>query len=88
MREEKLLQLIEKIANEYEYEEVQTIVEETKQGTKKRVVRTRKYQPANLQAAQYLLSRNRKKIDIEQTEKLINESIKKIEADDNWNLKL
>lgn len=86
MRDEELLQLIEKIAKGYEYEEVQTIIEETHQGTKKRIVRTKKYQPASLQAAQYLMTKNKKVIAEEDIDKLIEENMKLLEADDKWKL--
>ncbi len=87
MRSIEIIQLIEKIANGYEYEEVQTIVEETPQGTKKKIVRTKKFQPANLQAAQYLLTQNNKVISIDEMDKLIDETIERLEVDENWKLK-
>lgn len=89
MRNEEIIQLIEKIAKGYEYEEVQTIIEETPQGTKKKIVRNKKFQPANLQAAQYLLTENKKTInvDVEQMEKLMDETIERLEVDENWKLK-
>lgn len=89
MRDVEILQLIEKIAKGYEYEEVQTIIEETLQGTKKKIVRNKKFQPANLQAAQYLLTENKKTIsvDVVQMERLMDETIERLEVDENWKLK-
>lgn len=87
MHNKEIIQLIEKIAKGYEYEEVQTIVEETHQGTKKKIVRTKKFQPANLQAAQYLLTQNTKVISMDEMDKLMNETIERLEVDENWKLK-
>lgn len=39
---EKYLKAIEKLALGYDYEEVQTFIEETDRGTKKKIVRTKK----------------------------------------------
>ena len=62
---------IEKIAKGYEVEEVQTIIEETTSGTKKRVVRTKRHIPPNFQANKYLMSMNAK-----EDENIENEVIK------------
>lgn len=86
MHSEEILRLIEKIANGYEYEEIQTVIEETQQGQKKKIIRIKKKQPANLQAAQYLLQINAPKISVKDMEKLIDESIKKMEDDEKWKL--
>lgn len=87
MQDKEIMQLIEKIANGYEYEEIQTIVEETPQGTKKKIIRSKKFQPSNLQAAQYLLTRKEEIISVEEMDKLIDETILKLEVDENWKLK-
>lgn len=47
---------LEKIAKGYEVEEVQTIVEETTSGTKKKIVRTKRHIPPNFHANKYLMS--------------------------------
>lgn len=53
---DKYLERIRKLAKGYEVEEVQTIIEETTSGTKKRIVRTKKHIPPNLQAIKYLMN--------------------------------
>lgn len=60
--DDKYLAAIEKLANGYEYEEVQTLLEDTPTGTKKKVIRTKKHMPPNFQAATYLLKRNNRQI--------------------------
>ena len=40
--EDKYLKAIEKLATGYEYEETQTLIEETTTGTKKKVIRYKK----------------------------------------------
>jgi len=39
----------------YDYEETQTTLEETKTGTKKKIVKTKKHYPPDISAAKYLL---------------------------------
>lgn len=46
---------LEKIAKGYEVEEVQTIIEETTSGTKKKIVRTKRHIPPNFHANKYLM---------------------------------
>lgn len=58
--DEKYLKAIERLAEGYEYEEVQTLLEDTPTGTKKKVIRTKKHMPPSFQAATYLLKRNHK----------------------------
>ena len=55
--DEKYLKAIEKLATGYEYEETQTLIEETTTGTKKKVIRYKKHMAPNFQAATYLLKR-------------------------------
>lgn len=55
--EDKYLKAIEKLAIGYEYEETQTLIEETSTGTKKKVIRYKKHMAPNFQAATYLLKR-------------------------------
>lgn len=55
----KYIKAIEKLANGYEYEEVQTQIEETLTGTKKKITKTKKHIPPNFQAAKYLLNMNK-----------------------------
>ena len=59
---DKYLAAIEKLANGYEYEEVQTLLEDTPTGTKKKVIRYKKHMPPNFQAATYLIKRNSRQI--------------------------
>lgn len=51
----KYLEAIIKRALGYEYEEVQTLIEETDHGTKKKIVRVKKHQPPDIEAAKWLL---------------------------------
>lgn len=62
--DDKYLKAIEKLATGYEYEETQTLIEETTTGTKKKVIRYKKHMAPNFQAATYLLKRNSKKTEI------------------------
>ena len=55
--DEKYLKAIEKLATGYEYEETQTLIEETTTGTKKKVIRYKKHMAPNFQAATYFLKR-------------------------------
>lgn len=64
--DEKYLKAIEKLATGYEYEETQTLIEETTSGTKKKVIRYKKHMAPNFQAATYLLKRNNKKNEIKE----------------------
>lgn len=57
--DEKYLKAIEKLATGYEYEETQTLIEETTSGTKKKVIRYKKHMAPNFQAATYLINRNK-----------------------------
>ena len=56
----KTLNNIKKLADGFEYEETQTFIEETAHGTKKRIVRVKKYYPPNLNAIKYLEAINNK----------------------------
>lgn len=74
---EKYLKAIEKLATGYEYEETQTLIEETTTGTKKKVIRYKKHMAPNFQAATYLLKRNNAqniKNTVQNEEKITNES--------------
>ena len=51
----KYLEAIIKRALGYEYEEVQTLIEETESGTKKKIVRVKKQMPPDIEAAKWLL---------------------------------
>ncbi len=53
---DNLVDSIYKRAIGYEYEEVQTIIEETKTGTKKRIVKNKRHLPADVSASKYLLA--------------------------------
>lgn len=61
----KYIQSIEKLATGYDYEEVQTQIEETLTGTKKKIIKTKKHVPPNFQAAKYLLNMNKNQNNIE-----------------------
>ena len=52
--DDKYLNAIEKLALGYEYEEIQTLIEDTPSGQKKKIIRTKKHCPPNLAAAQYM----------------------------------
>lgn len=56
---DKYLDAIEKLASGYEYEEVQTQIEETSSGTKKKIIKTKKHVPPSFQAARYLINLNK-----------------------------
>lgn len=51
------LKSIEKLANGYEYEEIQTLIEETSSGTKKKIIKTKKHVPPNLNAIKYMMKK-------------------------------
>lgn len=51
------LNAIDKLARGYEYEEVQTLVEDTAHGVKKKITKTVKHVPPNFQAARYMINR-------------------------------
>lgn len=51
----RYLEAIIKRALGYEYEEVQTLIEETESGTKKKIVRVKKQMPPDIEAAKWLL---------------------------------
>lgn len=61
---DEYLKSIEKLAVGYEYEEVQTQIEETPSGTKKKIIKTKKHVPPNFQAARYLLNLNKQQEDV------------------------
>lgn len=73
--DEKYLKAIEKLATGYEYEETQTLIEETTSGTKKKVIRYKKHMAPNFQAATYLIKRNAQNIKntVQNDEKIHNE---------------
>lgn len=79
--DEKYLKAIEKLATGYEYEETQTLIEETTTGTKKKVIRYKKHMAPNFQAATYLLKRNAQKTKniVQNEEKITNESPKNVQ---------
>lgn len=59
--DDKCLETIKKIAFGYEYEEVQTQIEEGKKGEqKKKITKIKKYAPPNYQALRYLMSKDKK----------------------------
>lgn len=58
--DDNYLKSIEKLAMGYDYEEVQTQIEETPTGTKKKIIKTKKHVPPNFQAARYLMNINKK----------------------------
>ena len=72
MKKDEYLKAIEKLATGYDYEEVQTQIEETTLGTKKKIIRTKKHVPPNFQAAKYLLNKSKR----EEREENIIEDIK------------
>ena len=51
----KYIEALKKRALGYEYEEVQTLIEETAHGTKKKIVKTKKHVPADVETAKFLL---------------------------------
>lgn len=80
--DEKYLKAIEKLATGYEYEETQTLIEETTTGTKKKVIRYKKHMTPNFQAATYLLKRkmhNERNNTVQNDEKTHNENPKNVQ---------
>ncbi len=71
----KLLDAMLQRAIGFEYEETQTVIEETKTGTKKRITKYKKQSPPDVQAIKYLLitkfgiEYNEKKAEIELMQK-------------------
>ena len=57
----KYLEAIIKRALGYEYEETQTLIEETESGIKKKIVRLKKQIPPDVEAAKWLLNFNKSK---------------------------
>lgn len=53
---EKYIEALKKRALGYEYEETQTLIEETSHGTKKKIVKTKKHIPPDPETAKYLLN--------------------------------
>ncbi len=53
---EKYIEALKKRALGFEYEETTTLIEETSHGTKKKIVRTKKYIPPDPATARYLLA--------------------------------
>lgn len=58
---EKFLEAIKKRALGYDYEEVQTLIEETANGAKKKICKTKKHIPPDIKAAEFLLRKFRNK---------------------------
>lgn len=52
---QKYIEALKKRALGYEYEEIQTLIEETAHGTKKKIVKTKKHIPADVETAKFLL---------------------------------
>ena len=84
MEEDKYIKAIEKMATGYEYEEIQTIVSETKDGMRKKVIRNKKYMPPNFQAAQYMINKNKRKKNFQDDFKKMDEDFKKMMEDLNY----
>ena len=61
--QEKYLEVLKKRAIGYEYEEVQTLIEETPNGTKKKIVKTKKHIPADIETAKWFLKQLEKTKD-------------------------
>lgn len=57
INKDKYLEAIIKRALGYEYEETQTLIEETESGTKKKIVRVKKQMPPNIEAAKWLIQK-------------------------------
>lgn len=55
MMKNNIVDAVLKRAIGYDQEETQTTIEETKSGTKKKIVKTKKHYPADISAAKYLL---------------------------------
>lgn len=72
---ERYLESIEKLAVGYEYEEIQTQIEETPSGTKKKIIKTKKHVPPNFQAARYLINLNKEQVLDEGLESLPKEEV-------------
>ena len=53
---QKYIEALKKRALGSEYEEVQTLIEETAHGTKKKIVKTKKHIPPDPETAKYLLN--------------------------------
>lgn len=70
----KYIETLKKIAFGYEYEEVQTQLEETANGQKKKITRIKKHAPPNFQALRFLMNAEAKtSTDVEILEKEMKE---------------
>lgn len=54
---EKYIEALRKRALGFEYEEITTLIEETAKGSKKKIVKTKKYIPPDPATARYLLNK-------------------------------
>lgn len=77
----KFLEILKKRALGYEVEEIQTLVEETTSGTKKKIIRNKKHIPPDVSAAKYMynkLSTNEEKFnELFEMQNRLNEVTKK-----------
>lgn len=75
---EKYIEALKKRALGFEYEEITTLIEETAKGSKKKIVKTKKYMPPDPATARYLLNKlNPEQKDFEQQLKEYEEELKK-----------
>lgn len=75
---QKYIDALKKRALGFEYEEVTTLIEETAHGTKKKIVKTKKYVPPDSKTARYLLNKlNPQQKDFEEQLRECEEELKK-----------
>lgn len=66
--DEELIKNVTKLAQGFEYEEIQTTIEETTSGTKKRITRVKKYVAPDINALKYLNHLKNKNKSIQELE--------------------
>ena len=59
MLENEYLETIKKLAKGYEVEEIDTIIEQDKTKTKKKIIKRTRHIPANLEAIKLLMNKNK-----------------------------
>lgn len=83
---EKYINALKKRALGYEFEEVTTLIEETPNGTKKKISRTKKHIPADVETAKFLLKKL--KPTLEDFETLLKDFNEELEGVINANKKV
>ncbi len=79
---QQYLEAIKKRALGYEYEETQTLIEETKTGQKKKIVKTKKHIPPDVASCRWLLSKLEPKQELEELFERYEKDLK--EVMDKW----